>query len=110
MPKSNKDLSYSQEHVLQRALERYNLELTDDDYASLNQRVLRATQTQSESPEWEAETLLNDEHGEQIWGVVWGTQTLLCVWTISLARVTTLLPEGTTITRRKGGTTQKTKK
>ncbi|KAJ6558193.1 hypothetical protein B0H19DRAFT_1070738 [Mycena capillaripes] len=117
---STKDLAYSQQHVQERALERYRLELDADDYLILNDAVQRARNeddspstfdTSTSTPEEDgtspakgkgAVTLLNDEGDEQIWSVVWATQTLVCVWSISLGRVTTLLPEGTIVTRRKG--------
>ncbi|KAJ7862010.1 hypothetical protein B0H14DRAFT_3863245 [Mycena olivaceomarginata] len=124
MPKSTKDASYSQQHVQERALERYALTLLADDYRKLNEAVQRARSSEGESnaavtesaeselepsPAPGAMTLLNEEGDEQIWGVGWGGQTLVCVWSTSLGRVTTLLPEGTVVTRRKG-TGTKTKK
>ncbi|KAJ7640435.1 hypothetical protein DFH06DRAFT_1215990 [Mycena polygramma] len=122
MPKSTKDLSYSQQHVEERALERYGLELGTDDYLKLNATVQRArngeeasnvpsTSTTADEPDTlltaasgrSAVTLLNDEGGdEQIWGVEWADKMLVCVWSTTLERVTTLLPEGTVVTRRKG--------
>ncbi|KAK7039452.1 hypothetical protein R3P38DRAFT_2899570 [Favolaschia claudopus] len=119
MPKPTKDAAYSQEHVQERALERYGLELDAEGYKKLNIAVRRARTTLneestvaagSELPTTDA-TLLNDEGGdEQIWGVGWGSQTLICVWSVSLDRVTTLLPEGTVVTRRKGTKPRKGKK
>ncbi|KAF7361429.1 hypothetical protein MSAN_01176000 [Mycena sanguinolenta] len=118
-----KDAAYSQQHVQERALERYGLELIADDYRKLNEAVQRARDgevkvsqelappDETEDPEPGVVTLLNDEGGdEQIWGVGWGGKTLVCVWSISLARVTTLLPEGTVVTRRKGTKARKGKK
>ncbi|KAF7328855.1 hypothetical protein MVEN_02515100 [Mycena venus] len=127
MPKSIKDAAYSQQHVQERALERYGLELGADDYIMLNDAVQRRANQSGNEPlntleeptapeELEATglgaaTMLNDEGGdEQIWGVGWGRQTLICVWSVSLGRVMTLLPEGTVVTRRKGTKARKGKK
>lgn len=124
MPKSTKDLSYSEQHVLERALERYGLELNTDDYRKLNDVVQRAREGEAMPPDdkipdapeatlniGKGVTLLNDEGGdEQIWGVSWASQTLVCVWSKALERVTTLLPEGTVVTRRKGTKSRKGKK
>jgi hypothetical protein len=122
MPKSAKDLAYSQQHVQERALERYGLELDADDYHKLNEAVQSARDHPEEEPldrsdplttpeKIGAVTLLNDEGGdEQIWGVEWASQTLVCVWSSALGRVTTLLPEGTVVTRRKGTKARRGKK
>ncbi|KAJ7152965.1 hypothetical protein C8R46DRAFT_1042581 [Mycena filopes] len=119
MPKSTKDLAYSEQHVLERALERYSLQLDEDDYRKLNETVQRARvgNVEETPPDAESEdivpggaVLLNDEGGdEQIWGVAWAQTTLVCVWSTSLGRVTTLLPEGTVVTRRKGAKARKGK-
>ncbi|KAJ7902893.1 hypothetical protein B0H14DRAFT_3851795 [Mycena olivaceomarginata] len=75
-----------------------------------NTAVTESAESELEpSPAPGAMALLNEEGDEQIWGVGWGGQTLVCVWSTSLGRVTTLLPEGTVVTRRKG-TGTKTKK
>ncbi|KAJ6632485.1 hypothetical protein B0H10DRAFT_2206838 [Mycena sp. CBHHK59/15] len=118
---STKDIAYSEEHVLERARERYGLELGAGDYARLNEAVRNVGTTTNEvsqltpndaeqpAPTDEA-TLPNDEGGgDQIWGVVWAGKTLVCVWSTALRRVTTLLPEGTVVTRRKGTGTRKGK-
>ncbi|KAJ7854332.1 hypothetical protein B0H14DRAFT_3449739 [Mycena olivaceomarginata] len=83
--------SYSQQHVQERALERYALTLLADDYRKLNEAVQRARSSEGESnaavtesaeselepsPAPGAMTLLNEEGDEQIWGVGWGGQTL----------------------------------
>ncbi|KAJ7302323.1 hypothetical protein DFH08DRAFT_977898 [Mycena albidolilacea] len=49
MPKSAKDASYSQQHVQERALERYALTLLADDYGKLNEAVQRARSSEGES-------------------------------------------------------------
>ncbi|KAJ7810864.1 hypothetical protein B0H14DRAFT_3880391 [Mycena olivaceomarginata] len=112
MPKSTKDTSYSQQHVQERALERYAFTLLADDYRKLNEAVQRARSSEGEpnaASSAGCHGALNEEGDEHIWGVGWGGRTLVCVWSTSLGRVTTLLPEGTVVTRRKG-TGTKTKK
>ncbi|KAJ7301839.1 hypothetical protein DFH08DRAFT_1090048 [Mycena albidolilacea] len=99
MPKSTKDASYSQQHVQERALERYALTLLADDYRKLNEAVQRARSSEGEpnaavtesaeselepSPAPGAMALLNEEGDEQIWGVGWRGQTLVCVWSRNL--------------------------
>jgi hypothetical protein len=131
MPKSTKDLAYSEQHVFERASERYGLQLSAEDYTRLNDVVRRGdsaapSATISTSPTDGADggasandsstndaegaaALLNEEGDEQIWAVSWAGHTLVCVWNKALGRVTTLLPEGTVVTRRKGAGTKQRK-
>lgn len=102
MPKTPKDLAYSQAHVVARAAERYpTLAFTESDYVKLNSKILLGKS--------EGVDLLNEEGDEQIWGVRWDgveqgaeAAVLVCVWSRALGRVTTLLPEGMVVKRKKG--------
>lgn len=91
MPRTVKDVSYSQQHVIERALEIYNLVLTETDYMSLNSRVL---DNESER--------MGEEAGDIFWGISWEGHTLICVWNKALGRITTLLPPETVIRRKRG--------
>lgn len=109
MPKSLKDDAYSSEHVRERALERYNITLTPDDYTTLVEVINRSGNVSDTEVQ-----LLNEEGAERIWGARWplGSQgdaatTLVCVWSIALCRITTLLPQRTIVRKKKGAGGQK---
>ncbi|KAF5335313.1 hypothetical protein D9611_011772 [Ephemerocybe angulata] len=92
MVRTAKDESYSREHVIERARERYGLTLTETDYTTLNSRIAA-----------EDAERLGEEGGDSFWGVPWEGEMLICVWSNALKRVTTLLPPGTTIRQKRRG-------